>query len=108
MYAMYQLSLESADVNSDYSKSVSQVYMEALQDSIKDAFQGLSLTSMLDFKNRNEALPTWCPNFMHLLPRARFSVEMASSAVGDTTPTGAQEHNHDSSRSYKWQDCIHN
>jgi hypothetical protein len=69
IYAIYRLSLESAHVKPDYSKSVSEVYMEAVQDSIRDPFQRLSLFSMLDFENRNEALPTWCPNFHAPAPK---------------------------------------
>jgi hypothetical protein len=71
IYAIFRLSKESENIQPDYSKSIAQVYMEAVQDSVKNPFQRLSLFSMLDYDHRDKSLPSWCPTFHNPAPKGR-------------------------------------
>jgi len=71
IYAIFRLSKESAHIKPDYSKSVAEVYMEAVQNSVKNPFQRLALFSMLDYEHRDTTLPSWCPSLHAPAPNGR-------------------------------------
>jgi hypothetical protein len=71
IYAIFRLSRESAHVKADYSKSVVDVYMEAVQDSVRNPVQRLALFSMLDYEHRDFTLPSWCPSLHASAPKGR-------------------------------------